>query len=549
MQLPLRETPVTLTRFCHARSLALMSCPRSRIPFEPFRPHLPPKLAVVTILLLSSLLLLLSACGTAPTLVQDTQRLDAEGLTGPARYTQALRWTALARVEARAGADQMASQHLRAATRLGGEPAWLLEQAEAEERAKLFAEARDTAQRALLRDLLPTEKLRAEAVISRVTPQIQQGLVRVAILVRPEGARVELNRADAKRRRNYAGGAGAERVLIGTGYAWLVPGTWTLETTQKGFNSELRTIQVGADANLVAIALTAEDQGPALVNQNPGGNPPTPVVVPEPEPEPVPVVVAPVVVPAPVVPVVPPVVPVAPVPVAVVKPLPVPPPVEIPKPVEVTKPAEITKPVEVAKVIPPKPIEPPKPVAPPKPIEPPKVVEKKPEPPQETKLEPQKPKEPEPEPLPPRVEIAKPHVDLQEEAEPGGRPSWIHRVGPYAVAGLGVAALVTGGVFGALALNDASSANGLNPKDKTYDSQVDTLANSANSHAALSNALLISGGVLVAAGTVWWFLAPQAEIPRVPRAQILENQKNFENMALIPRVGISPSSVALRWTF
>ena len=216
----------------------------------------------------------LAACGGAGHAVEQSGRLDADGPTGPERYTQALRLASLARVEARAGLEQLAAEHWRAATRLGGEPIWVVEQAEAQERARLYAEARETATRALARDLNPTEKQRAEQLIARVTPQIPAGLVRVAILVRPEGARVELSRADRKSRR------GAERVLIGSGHAWLAPGPWAVETTAKGFYSELRTVQVGGDGNLVAIALVLEDQGAAMVNAQPDQE--QPAVVPAP---------------------------------------------------------------------------------------------------------------------------------------------------------------------------------------------------------------------------------------------------------------------------
>ncbi len=391
----------------------------------------------------------------------------------------------------------------------------------------MYAEARETATRALARDLNPTEKQRAEQLIARVTPQIPAGLVRVAILVRPEGARVELSRADRKSRR------GAERVLIGSGHAWLAPGTWAVETTAKGFNSELRTVQVGGDGNLVAIALVLEDQGAAMVNAQPDQE--QPAVVPAPiVPEKAPAVEQPIVAekPAPVEPktVIPPPVP-PPTPVVAVKPA------ELPKPVEVTKPAEKPKPVDVVKPVEKpqpaevaKPVEKPKPVEVAKPVEPPKPVEVV------------KPVEPRP-----PVEVAKPAIGVEKsEEQPSGRVSWVHKVGPYALAGLGVLTLGAGGWFGMQAMSDASSANGLSPKTASYGTQVDTLGKSAQSNATLSNALIVSGGVLVAAGAAWWLFAPHADSPPARRHSQVEASPVA---AALPLIGVSPSSLSLTWSF
>ncbi len=436
----------------------------------------------------------LVACGSGNQVVQQSGRLDVEGPTGPERYTQALRLASLARVEARAGLEQLAAEHWRAATRLGGEPIWVVEQAEAQERARLYAEARETATRALARDLNPGEKQRAEQVVARVTPQIPAGLVRVAILVRPEGARVELSRADRKSHR------GAERVLIGSGHAWLAPGTWAMETTAKGFSSELRTVQVGGDGSLVAIALVPEDQGAAMVNA-------------QPEPEETPVVV----------PVVPP---------ATAKPVVAEAPIVPVAPVQPVKPVEQPKPAEVAKAIePPKPVEKPKPVEVAKPVEQPKVVE--PPPPAE-------------EPKPVVKQDVVPPVGVEKHADTAGKVSWIHKVGPYTVAGLGVLALGAGGWFGIQAMSDASSANGLNPKTATYSGQVDTLATSATHNATLANALIVSGGVLVAAGAAWWLFAPHDAAPSTRKHTQVEAAPVA---AALPMIGVSPSSFSLTWSF
>lgn len=478
------------------RSLPVMSCARSQPPNLSLQLRTR-KLIALPVLFLSFCALV--ACGGAAATVETSGRLDADGLTGPERYAQAVRLASLARVEARAGLQQLAAEHWRAATRLGGEPIWVVEQAEAQERARLYAEAGETATRALARDLNPAEKQRVEQLLARVTPQIPPGLVRVAILVRPEGARVELSRADRKNRR------GAERVLIGTGHAWLAVGTWAVETTAKGFSSELRTVQVGAEGNLVAIALVPEDQGQAMVNAQSETHesplvPPVPVAVEKP------IVVAP-----------------TPAPAEVVEAAPPPQkPQEIQKPVEVAKPLEQPQPAEVLK-----PAETPKPDEQPKPVE---VV---------TPVEPTKPAEDA------KQEVRAP-TGVEKSAEPVGSVSWIHKVGPYAVAGLGVLALGAGGWFGAQALSAANSANALNPKGASYSSQIDTLGSSAQSNATLSNVLIVSGGALVVAGAAWWLLAPHADVPKSrTHAQVEASPV----AAAVPLIGVSPSSFSLTWSF
>ncbi len=485
------------------------------------------------------LLAMLAACGSSTHAVVQSGRLDVDGPTGPERYAQAVRLAGLARVEARAGLEQLAAEHWRAATRLGGEPIWVVEQAEAQERARLYAEARETAARALARDLNPSEKQRVDQLIARVTPQIPAGLVRVPVLVRPEGARVELSRADRKSRR------GAERVLIGTGHAWLAPGTWVVETTAKGFNSELRTVQVGGDGSLVAIALVAEEQGAAMVNAQPEAEEAPAVVVAPPVAAPKPVVEPPP----------------AAQPTAVVVVAPPPPPVEPPKPVEVAKPVEPPKPVEVAKPVEPpkpvevaKPVEPPKPVEVAKPVEPSKPVEvaKPVEPPKPVEVakpvEPSKPVEP-PKPVEvakPVEEPAKPAIGVEKGATGSGKVAWIQKVGPYAVAGLGVIALGAGGWFGMQAMGNATTANGLSPKSAGYGGQVTSLADSAKSNATLANAALIGGGVLVAAGSVWWFLTQHTDAPPSRRPTQVEAAPA---VAPVPMIGVAPSSFSLTWSF
>ena len=534
-----------------------MSCARSRPPSTSPQPSRHPTSARLVCLHVVSLLV---ACGGANGNVTVGGGPGVAGLSPPERYGQAIRTAALAHVESRAGLEQLAAEHLRAASRGGGEPIWVVEQAEAQERARLYAEARETALRASLRDLNPTERLRAESVISRVTPQIPAGLVRVAILVQPDGARVELSRADRQRKR------AAERLLIGSGHAWLAPGTWAIETSAKGYNSELRTLQVGAEDNLLAIGLTPEDQAPAIVNAPPpadGGEVPVAQEVAAPPPAlPLAVVAPPVAVPPPAA--LPPAVPLpaaAPTVATAAPALPTvavsPPPPAPAAPAEPSKPGAVPKTAEA-----PKPAEPPKaPPAKPAPavqagqlavqaehLTKPAPPAKAPEVPQPVEAakpsEPAKPSE--------SAKPSEPALAVAAGAQPDTGSSWLHTVGPIAVAGLGVLAIGAGGWFGYQAVADASSANGLNPKTKTYDSDIDNLAASANSHAALSTALFIGGGVLVAAGSAWWLFAPQAASATGHRSMALSAgplPAHVQRRAAAPTVAVSPSSVALTWSF
>lgn len=209
------------------------------------------------------LVLQLAACGGAEVTAPVAGRRGIEvDLSGPERYAAALRLAALARVEARAGEDQLAAEHFRNAYRLQEAVPFLVAYAQAAERAGLFAEAHDALRRLLGHALSDDQRKIVEVQEKRVAALVPPGLQRVAILVAPDGARVELSREGADKTKLK----GPERMLIGSGDVFLQPGAWNLETGAKGFNSELRTVQVGApEANVVAIQLQPEDQGPALV--------------------------------------------------------------------------------------------------------------------------------------------------------------------------------------------------------------------------------------------------------------------------------------------
>jgi hypothetical protein len=188
----------------------------------------------------------------------------------PARYSAALRLAALARVEARGGADEVAAEHFRAAYRKYPDVSFLAGYARSAERAKLYAEAHDALRRALSHALSPDERAQVDAEIARLTPLVPSGLVRVALQVAPEGARVELTRqqpGESNGDPRKSSKRSADRIALGTGWLYLAPGSYAVYSSLKGFQSDLRTLQVTAEsADLMAIALAADDAAPQLAD-------------------------------------------------------------------------------------------------------------------------------------------------------------------------------------------------------------------------------------------------------------------------------------------
>jgi hypothetical protein len=226
-------------------------------------------------LLLCAAALLSAACGAA-----ESEFLRAPPKPEPdsqqaTRYAQALRLAALARVEARAGLDEMAAEHYRAAWRQQPEAAYLVAAAEVWERAGRYAEAHETAVRALGQALSDAERTRVGGEAARLKTLVPQGLVRVAVQARPEGARLVLTQAGKKAAPGPSGQNAQDaiqRVVLGTGHLWLQPGLWDVEVSAKGFQSHLMTFQAGgADGELLAVALKPEETGPTLVRVTPEG--------------------------------------------------------------------------------------------------------------------------------------------------------------------------------------------------------------------------------------------------------------------------------------
>ncbi len=236
-------------------------------------------------------MLTLVGCGGATGGTLATGRPGGEG-SPTERYVASLRLSALGRVEARGGLDEVAAEHFRAAYRKHPAVEYLLAAARSAERAKLYAEAHDALRQALLHELPPDERARTDQEVARLEPLVPPGLVRVTVQVIPEGARVELSRqqpGDPPRDPKLAG-RGYDRVVLGTGWVFLQPGTWAVHSTARGYQSELQTVTLQPDgAELVAVALSVEDTGPQLADPRPRQKRPDDGTLPDdrktPEPE------------------------------------------------------------------------------------------------------------------------------------------------------------------------------------------------------------------------------------------------------------------------
>lgn len=220
-------------------------------------------------LCLSLLLALTTGCGGQTGGSLAAGRSGAE-ISPTERYVQSLRLAALGRVESRGGEDEMASEHFRAAYRKHELADYLLQAAKSAEHAKLYAEAHDSMRRVLLHDLAAEDRSRAEAEVARLAALVPPGLVRVAVQVAPEGARVELTRqqpGELRRDGKNPAGRPYDRLVLGSGWVFLAPGTWAVYSAAKGYQSELQTLNLAPDsAELVAVSLQVEDTGPQLAD-------------------------------------------------------------------------------------------------------------------------------------------------------------------------------------------------------------------------------------------------------------------------------------------
>ncbi|MSP93568.1 MAG: hypothetical protein EXR79_17545, partial [Myxococcales bacterium] len=202
--------------------------------------------------------------------------LADDGASAATRYAAALRQAALARVEAHAGIDELAAEHYRAAYRQHPEMTFVLAQAQAAERAGLYAEAHNAASRALMHRMPDAQRAEMDSEVKRLAGLVPQDLHRVAVQVAPDGARVELRLVmpvTGGAKSALAAGAkpeallrdsGPDRTVLTSGGIWLKAGTWSVESSARGYQSELRTIQVGRGGELLTVALKPDETGPAL---------------------------------------------------------------------------------------------------------------------------------------------------------------------------------------------------------------------------------------------------------------------------------------------
>ena len=90
----------------------------------------------------------------------------------------------------------------------------------------------------------------------------------------------------------------------------------------------------------------------------------------------------------------------------------------------------------------------------------------------------------------------------RQQREAANVPPPSRSVGPYIVAGVGVAGVATGVVFGLMSSSKHDSASSSSTPQQDAIEQQD----SAKSFATVSTVSFIAGGVLIAAGATWWLL-------------------------------------------
>jgi tetratricopeptide (TPR) repeat protein len=101
-----------------------------------------------------------------------------------------------------------------------------------------------------------------------------------------------------------------------------------------------------------------------------------------------------------------------------------------------------------------------------------------------------------------RADQEKADRERRQQEQPKAAAPHERSIGPYVVAGVGGAALVSGAIFGLMATSKHSTAN---QASTSQQSAVDEQS-SAKSLATISTISFIAGGVLVAAGVTWWFI-------------------------------------------
>ena len=100
-----------------------------------------------------------------------------------------------------------------------------------------------------------------------------------------------------------------------------------------------------------------------------------------------------------------------------------------------------------------------------------------------------------------REAVEKERANPPPPAEPPPEPPHHRSVLPYVVMGVGGAGLITGTIFGLMANSKKAAAT-----DEPVQLQAIDIRDTGRSFATVSNISFVVGGVLVAAGAVWWVL-------------------------------------------
>lgn len=133
-----------------------------------------------------------------------------------------------------------------------------------------------------------------------------------------------------------------------------------------------------------------------------------------------------------------------------------------------------------------------------------------------------------------RTEVEKERAVVEKEraqqlTAPPPEPPRRRSVIPYVVAGVGAAGLLTGTIFGLMALSREDAAT----TEPVQNTSID-LRDTGKTFATVSNVSFIVGGALVAAGVVWW---------------VVDGTRLKRTGATPVRVGVGPGFVGLGGTF
>ncbi len=444
---------------------------------------------------------MLIGCGSAPVGERPAHRpatKEREAL----RYPAALRLAARARLNVRAGRDTLAGEYYRAAYRTHADLHFLFEYARAMERAERYAEAHEALKRAQMHPLSQEERERVDGDVARLATLIPAGLVRIVVQARPDTTRVVLVPEGAT-------GGGEPRVVIGPGTIFVPKGVYRIESEAVGYQSELRSFRAGQhDAELLAIALRRHTDAPLPIGrEGEGGGLVAGARVDS-------------------------------------------------KAVTTTEPAGQRDDDAVvagagedardhsadARVV--------------------------------TKVAPQgsdiadgdgKADEADEsdraDDQDGDADDARDHEvadDRSQDAEvdkdvalddvpapaPSNRGGWLHRYGPFIVAGVGVATVGAGGYFGYEAMDTATRVKNLDQSSPNYTTNFNTFADYAKQQGLFANVMFATGGALVAGGALWWLLAPSTH----SSTHVLGSMEGSASL-LPPDVGFDGRSMWATWRF